>query len=273
MAGVSGAGRWRRWRGSRVGSPAGSQDCRDDPLGARERIAAVVILRRLRRLVSRERAGAGNLPDGLTYHLGLPFEYIRLGGFPSPHRPSTTPCRRAWRCSTPWRSPSGATRRPSWWSSRFLLATPPLILRIGRRLGMQRSGVAGGSGVLLLRAGGGRHRVVLVHRCGPGLLHPGGVLPAAGVARYRGTRCTWRRPAWRRDSAMPSSCRASIAVAAAGALRDWRSAAAVARAAAAGRGRGTGGMAPWLARNWVLTGNPAGAARPTPCFRILTFTC
>jgi hypothetical protein len=69
----------------------------------------------------------------------------------------------------------------------FLLASVPLMWRIGRRLRAAGSSSAGGGGVLLLRAGDGDHRHVRIYRRGRSLLHARHLLCSAGVARH--ARC------------------------------------------------------------------------------------
>jgi hypothetical protein len=93
-------------------------------------------------------------PDARMYHLGLTSEYVRLGGFPS-------------RVGFYEMLPQGFEMLfvPAFAFGRhsaarlvhcaFLLATVPLMLRIGRRLGCRRERRAGRGGAVLLRAGCG----------------------------------------------------------------------------------------------------------------------
>lgn len=136
--------------------------------------------------------------DGITYHLGLPAEYLRLGGFPE-------------RVSFFGMIPQGmemlytmafAFGRHS--AAKliefgFFAATLPLIFRLGRRLGM--------SDLACLAA-------AVFYFCAPvvGLTGSSSYNDAAGVSScWRPFICCWRSDGWRREcwggSATRSRCR------------------------------------------------------------------
>ena len=167
------------------------------PLGRRERLAAMLILGAYGVWYLVNALAPETLADGLTYHLGLPYEFVRLGGFPSRITfYGIMPQGMEMLYTMAFAFGRGPAARLV--ELAFFLATLPLILRLGRRLGMSDLAALVAAVLYFSRAGGGPDRRHLVQRRGRGLLHPGGLLPAAGVARYFGRSLRWPWPVWRR---------------------------------------------------------------------------
>lgn len=209
------------------------------------------------------------LADGITYHLGLPYEYVRLGGFPD-HITFYDLVPQGMEMLYTVAFAFGRHSAAKLVEFSFFLATLPLIFRIGRRLG---------SGDLA-------SLVAAVFYCSApvvGLTGSSSYNDAAGVffmlaALYlllvwRGTQdARYLLPA----GLLAGFCYAiklpGILVAAAAVLfvlaaRNRKAAALVAASACLV-------MAPWLVRNTVLTGNPAAPLMnslfPNPAFHIAT---
>ena len=75
------------------------------------------------------------LPDGIGYHLGLPYEYIRLGRFPS-HLAFFDAVPQGMEMLYTMAFAFGRHSAAKLVEFSFLLATVPLMLRIARRLGL-----------------------------------------------------------------------------------------------------------------------------------------
>jgi hypothetical protein len=207
--------------------------------------------------------------DGVTYHLGLPFEYVRLGGFPD---------RVAFYEMTPQGMEMlytaafafGRHSAAKLVEFGFFLATPPLIFRVGRRLGLSEVGSLAAA---------------TIYFCAPvvGITGASSYNDAAGVFFALGAfylLLAWRETSdWRYlplAGALAGFCYAikfpGVFVAAGAVLfplatRRFRAAAWVAAGAALV-------MLPWLARDLALTGNPVAplmnAAFPNPYFHVAT---
>jgi 4-amino-4-deoxy-L-arabinose transferase-like glycosyltransferase len=215
------------------------------------------------------------LPDGMTYHLGLPYEYVRLGGFPN-------------RITFYDMVPQGmemlytvafAVGRHSaakLVEFAFFLATLPLIFRIGRRLGMSdlaslvaavfyfcapvasvtgASSYNDGAGVFFALAA---FYLLLIWRDSTDAryLVPAGVLAGFCYAiKLPGAMVLLAAVlfVWWASRAAPSRAIKNTALLAAGAVLA---------------------MAPWLVRNAILTGNPLAplfnSFFPNPYFHVAT---
>ena len=101
------------------------------------------------------------IADGITYHLGLPREYLRLGGFPE-HTTFYDVVPQGMEMLYTVAYSIGRHAAAKLVEFAFLVATVPLIFRLGRRLGRGRSGLFGGRGLLFLRARGRDHGIVLL---------------------------------------------------------------------------------------------------------------
>ena len=220
------------------------------------------------------------LPDGIGYHLGLPYQYIRTGGFPT---------RIQFFDAVPQGMEMLYTMAFSFGRHSaarlvefgFLLATVPLMLRIGRKLGMSDAGSL---------------VAVVFYFCAP-------VAGITGASSYTDAATVF------------------FALAVFYSLLEWRETGSNGWLAAAGLGAGfcyaikitgaivllgafafvAGGMirggpkrvparwwapfgalaasaavivAPWVLRDWIATGNPAAplgnAFFPNPYFHLLT---
>jgi hypothetical protein len=207
--------------------------------------------------------------DGMTYHLGLPFEYIRLGGFPdriSFYEMAPQGMEMLYTAAFAFGRHSAAKLV----ELGFFLATLPLIFRIGRRLGLSDVGSLAAA---------------TIYFCAPvaGITGSSSYNDAAGVFFALGAfylLLDWRETSdWRylpAAGALAGFCYAIkfpgvFAVAGAAlyplALRRFRAAALVAACAVLV-------MLPWLARDLALTGNPVAplmnAAFPNPYFHVAT---
>jgi hypothetical protein len=190
-------------------------------------------------------------PDGITYHLGLPYEYVRLGGFPR-HITFFDMVPQGMEMLYTVAFTFGRHSAAKLVEFSFFLATLPLLFRIGRRLGIPESGA-------LVAA--------VLYFCAPivGLTGSSSYNDAAGVffmlaAFY--LLLVWRDTRDHRylvpAGLLAGFCYAiklpGLMVVAAAILfalsRRQRKAAAVIAGAACLV------MAPWLIRNAVLTGNP-----------------
>ncbi|HXB72930.1 MAG TPA: glycosyltransferase family 39 protein [Candidatus Acidoferrales bacterium] len=219
-------------------------------------------------------------PDGVTYHLGLPYEYVRLGGFPD-HIAfyGMVPEGMEMLYTVAFAFGRHSAAKLVEWS--FFVATLPLIFRISRRLGMpDRGGLV----------------AAIFYFCAPvvGLTGSSSYNDAAGVffmlaAFY--LLLVWRdtEPDNRRRKQntrylvpagllagfcyaikMPGLMAAAAAVLFVLAHRNCKAGAVVASAVVAA----AAGLAivPWLVRNAVLTGNPLAPLMnglfPNPYFHV-----
>ena len=207
--------------------------------------------------------------DGMTYHLGLPFEYVRLGGFPDRigfYEMTPQGMEMLYTAAFAFGRHSAAKLV----ELGFFLATLPLIFRVARRLGLSEVGS-------LVAA--------TVYFCAPvvGITGASSYNDAAGVFFALGAfylLLAWRETSdWRylpAAGALAGFCYAIkfpgvFVVAGAAlfplALRRFRAAAVVAACAAAV-------MLPWVARDLALTGNPVAplmnATFPNPYFHVAT---
>ena len=205
----------------------------------------------------------------MTYHLGLPFEYVRLGGFPDRIRfYEMTPQGMEMLYTAAFAF--GRHSAAKLVELGFFLATLPLIFRVARRLGLSEVGS-------LVAA--------TVYFCAPvvGITGASSYNDAAGVFFALGAfylLLAWRETSdWRylpAAGALAGFCYAIkfpgvFVVAGAAlfslALRRFRAAAVVAACAAAV-------MLPWVARDLALTGNPVAplmnATFPNPYFHVAT---
>jgi hypothetical protein len=205
--------------------------------------------------------------DGMTYHLGLPLEYLKLGGFPDRitfYEMAPQGMEMLYTAAFAFGRHSAAKLV----EFGFFLATLPLIFRIGRRLGL--------SGVGSLAA-------ATVYFCAPvvGITGASSYNDAAQVFFALGAfylLLAWRETSYWRylpfAGALAGFCYAIkfpgvFVVAGAAlfplALRRYRAAALVAAGAALV-------MLPWLVRDWALTGNPVAplmnAVFPNPYFHV-----
>jgi hypothetical protein len=210
-------------------------------------------------------------PDGITYHLGLAFEYARLGRFPDrisfndalPH---------GMEMLFTMAFAFGRHSAAKLVEFGFLAATPTLLLRIARRLGWPDRAwlvaavfyfcapVAGITGTTSYNEGAlvfftlAAFYLLLVWR-------DTGVrwyLAAAGLAA--GFCYAIKMP----DAIVLAG--AALWVAVWGGARRWRGLALLAAGAVPA-------VAPWLARNWAMSGNPlaplGNALFPNPYFHLL----
>ncbi len=243
-----------------------------EPLGRYGRICAVVIFAAYGVWYLVNAMAPEVAPDGITYHLGLPFEYTRLGRFPS-------------RVTFYGALPQGmemlftmafAFGRHS--AAKlvefgFLAATPSLLLRISRRLGLPDR-------AWLVAA--------VFYFCAPvtGMTGASSYNEAALVfftlaafyllLVWRDTRERWYLPAAGLAAGFCYAIKlpgamvlagAALWVAAWAGARRWRGLALLAAGALPA-------VLPWLARNAVVARNPlaplANALFPNPYFHLLT---
>ena len=211
-------------------------------------------------------------PDGITYHLGLPFEYTRLGRFPD---------RIAFYEMLPQGMEMlftmafafGRHSAAKLVEFGFLAATPTLLMRIGRRLGLpDRASLV----------------AAVFYFCAPvtGLTGTTSYNEAALVfftlaafyllLVWRDTGVQWYLAAAGSAAGfcyaikMPGAvvlASAALGVAAWGGSRRWRGLALLAAGALPA-------VAPWLVRNAVVAGNPlaplGNAVFPSPYFHLLS---
>ena len=208
--------------------------------------------------------------DGISYHLGLPYEYVRLGGFPDRITFYDVIPQGMEMLYTAAFS-VGRHSAAKLVEFAFFLATLPLFFRIGRRLGM--------SDLASLVA-------AAIYFCAPvaGVTGASSYNEAAGVffalaAFY--LLLVWRDTAdWRYlfpAGALAGFCFAikspGVTVVAAAVLFVLVSARAI-RPAAILAGGAVLVMAPWLLRNAILTGNPVApllnSVFPNPYFHAAT---
>ncbi|MBZ5585735.1 MAG: glycosyltransferase family 39 protein [Acidobacteriia bacterium] len=197
-------------------------------------------------------AAPETLADGITYHLGLPYEYVRLGGFPARiafYDMAPQGMEMLYTAAFAFGRHSAAKLV----EFGFFLATLPLIFRIGRRLGI-------GDLAALVAA--------VAYFCAPvaGLTGSSSYTDAAGV--FFALAAFYLLLAWAETAdgryLLPAGLLAGFcyaikfpgAFAVAGAVlfalarRRVKAAALILAGAALA-------MAPWIARDLVLTGNPA----------------
>jgi hypothetical protein len=195
-------------------------------------------------------------PDGVTYHLGLPYEYVRLGGFPD-HIAfyGMVPQGMEMLYTVAFTFGRHSAAKLVEWS--FFAATLPLIFRIGRRLGLpDRAGLV----------------AAVLYFCAPvvGLTGASSYNDAAGVffmlaAFY--LLLVWRDTQDRRYLVpagllagfcfaikLPGLMAVAAAVLFVLAQRNYKAGALVHTAMVAASAGLV--MAPWLIRSAVLTGNP-----------------
>jgi hypothetical protein len=104
-----------------------------DPLGRNGRIAAVAILGAYGVWYFVNALAPEISPDGITYHLGLPFDYTRLGRFPARFT-FYDALPQGMEMLFTMAFAFGRHSAPKLVEFGFLAATPGLLLRIGRRL-------------------------------------------------------------------------------------------------------------------------------------------
>ena len=211
------------------------------------------------------------LPDGLSYHLGLPYEYIRLGGFPS---------RIAFFDAVPQGMEMlytmafafGRHSAARLVEFAFLLATPVLMLRIGRRLGM--------SDLASLVAAVFYFTAPVAGVTGSSSYTDAAMVFFTLAAFY--ALLTWRDTGttlWLLPAGLAAGFCYSIkitgaVVVVAGALFVILQRRGVLRPLLLLATSAALVMSPWLVRNWVLTGDPlaplGNALFPNPYFHLLT---
>jgi hypothetical protein len=210
------------------------------------------------------------LPDGVTYHLGLPYEYVRLGGFPNRITfydlvPQGLEMLYTVAFSV------GRYSAAKLVEFAFFLSTLPLIFRIGRQLGLNDL-------ASLL--------VAVFYFCAPvaGVTGASSYNDAAGV--FFALAAFYLLLVWR-DSAdarylLPAGALAGFSYAIklpgamvpiAAVLFAWWAGRAIKNAALLAAGAALV-MAPWLLRNAILTGNPLAplfnSFFPNPYFHVAT---
>jgi hypothetical protein len=212
------------------------------------------------------------LPDGLGYHLGLPYKYIRLGGFPA-RMEFFDAVPQGMEMLYTMAFAFGRHSAARLVEFAFLAATPFLILRIGRKLSMSpRASLV----------------VAAFYFCAP-------VAGVTGSSSYTDAAMVFFTLAafyalleWRESGAAPWLAAAGLSV---GFCYSIKVTGAVAVAGAvlfviAHRRRelfrpavtlgATAGLviAPWVVRNWIVTGDPlaplGNALFPNPYFHLLT---
>jgi hypothetical protein len=242
-----------------------------EPLGRNGRIAACVIFVAYGVWYLVNAMAPEISPDGITYHLGLPFEYTRLGRFPDrisfndalPH---------GMEMLFTMAFAFGRHSAAKLVEFGFLAATPTLLLRVGRRLGLpDRASLV----------------AAVFYFCAP-------VTGITGTTSYNEAALVfftlaafylllvWRDTgqAWYLAAAglaagfcyaikMPDAivlAGAALPVAVWGGARRWRGLALLAAGAVPA-------VAAWLARNWVMSGNPlaplGNALFPNPYFHLM----
>jgi len=251
------------------------QDQAADPpaygsLNSRECLIAMVIFGAYGLWYLVNAAAPETLPDGLGYHLGLPFEYNRLHGFPS-RMTFFDAVPQGMEMLYTMAYAFGRHSAARLVEFAFFLATPPLIFRIARQLGM--------SDLAALVA-------AVSYFCAPvaGVTGSSSYTDAAMV--FFTLAAFYSLLAWQDSDETLYLAAAGLAagfcyaikltgiytVAAAGLFvlaqrRSFRAPLVLAAAAALV-------AAPWVARNWVLTGNPvapfANSLFPNPNFHVLT---
>ena len=252
--------------------PVRLRDAAVEPLGRYGRIAAGVIFAAYGVWYLVNAMAPETSADGITYHLGLPFEYIRLGGFP--HRFTFYDALpQGLEMLYTMAFAFGRHSAARLVEFGFLAATPTLLLRIGRRLGLpDRAG--------LLAA--------VFYFCAPvtGITGTTSYNEAALVfftlaafyllLVWRDTGEKWYLPAAGLAAGfcyalkLPGAIAlvgAAIWVAVWGGARRWRGLALLAAGAAPA-------VVPWLARNWAMSGDPlaplGNALFPNPYFHLLS---
>ena len=250
--------------------PARLRDAPLEPFGRYGRIAAGVIFAAYGVWYLVNALAPEVSADGVTYHLGLPFEYVRLGGFP--HRFTFYDALpQGMEMLYTMAFAFGRHSAARLVEFGFLAATPTLLLRIGRRLGLpDRAG--------LLAA--------VFYFCAP-------VTGATGTTSYneaalvfftlaafyllllwRDTGEKWYLPAVGLAAGfcyalkMPGAIvlvGAALWVAVAGGARRWRGLALLSAGAVPA-------VVPWMARNWAISGDPlapfGNALFPNPYFHL-----
>lgn len=206
-------------------------------------------------------------PDGITYHLGLPYEYVRLGGFPN-HITFYDMVSQGMEMLYTVAFAFGRHSAAKLVEFSFFMATLPLLFRISRRLGMtDRASLV----------------AAVFYFCAPvvGLTGSSSYNDAASIffmlaAFY--LLLVWSDTRDGRYLApagllagfcyaikLPGLMVAIAAVLFVLARRNWKAAAVVAASACAV-------MAPWMIRNAVLTGNPLAPLMnglfPNPYFHV-----
>lgn len=248
------------------------EDAAIEPLGRNGRIAAGVIFAVYGVWYLVNAMAPEISPDGITYHLGLPFEYTRLGRFPD---------RIAFYDMLPqglemlftMAFAFGRHSAAKLVEFGFLAATPTLLLRIGRRLGLpDRASLV----------------AAVFYFCAPvtGLTgttsYNEGALVFFTLAAFylllvwRDTGKAWYLPAAGLAAGFCYAIKMPGAIVLAGAMiwvtlwggaRRWRGLALLAAGAVPA-------VAPWLVRNAVVAGNPlaplGNALFPNPYFHLMS---
>ncbi|MGA2273793.1 MAG: hypothetical protein ABSH00_09570 [Bryobacteraceae bacterium] len=251
--------------------PARLEDAGVEPLGRYGRIAAGVIFAAYGVWYLVNALAPEISPDGMTYHLGLPFEYTRLGRFP--HRIAFYDMLpQGMEMLFTMAFAFGRHSAAKLVEFGFLAATPTLLLRTAKRLGLPER-------AWLVAA--------VFYFCAPvtGLTGTTSYNEAALVfftlaafyllLVWRDTGAAWYLPAAGLAAGfcyaikMPGAMAlagAALWVAVWGGARRWRGLALLALGALPA-------VAPWLVRNAVAAGNPlaplGNALFPNPYFHLL----
>jgi 4-amino-4-deoxy-L-arabinose transferase-like glycosyltransferase len=222
-------------------------------LASRERLAAVIIFGAYGLWYFVNALAPETLPDGVDYHLGLPFEYVRRGGFGS-HITFFDTVPQGMEMLYTMAFAFGRHSAAKLVEFALFLATPSLILRIARRLGM--SDLAG-----LVAA--------VLYFCAPvaGLTGSSSYNDAALV--FFTLAAFYSLLAWRDTDGMSYLAAAGLAAGFCYAIKlPGLYAGAAAGLFVIARRRGALRpalvlaasaaliIAPWVLRNWVLTGDP-----------------
>jgi hypothetical protein len=208
-------------------------------------------------------------PDGLTYHLGLPAEYVRIGGFPD-RITFFDLVPQGMEMLFTMAFAFGRHSAAKLVEFTLFVATPPLIFRVAKRLGLGRAGA-------YLAAGAYFFAPVA------GLTGSSSYNDAALV--FFALACFWLLLAWRDTGKnaylfaagftagfcyaikMPGGAVAFAAALFVIAQRRWRGLPLLAIGAALA-------IAPWMGRAAILTGNPLAPLGnrifPNPFFHIAT---
>jgi len=244
------------------------QDAAVEPLGRYGRIAAGVIFAAYGVWYLVNAMAPETSADGITYHLGLPFDYMRLGRFPDRFT-FYDALPQGMEMLFTMAFAFGRHSAAKLVEFGFLAATPTLLLRIGRRLGLpDRASLV----------------AAVFYFCAPvtGITGATSYSEAALVfftlaafyllLVWRDTGKAWYLPAAGLAAGfcyaikMPGAI-VFVGAAAWVAAREWRRLAPLAAGAVPA-------VAPWLARNAVVARNPlapfANALFPNPYFHLLS---